>query len=331
MAFNKDFFKQQNQKLKDNAFPELEDALCNATLVDANLNNSKNTGRLQASFQWKIDPDESKNANRMAFSHIGLTEKDDQGNMVPAEGGYTAFSVTMFKLGLNNVDAVADDPEGALQAVIGSKVRLKIETKGEFQNIRVQKLLYSPLTDGGSDPTPQPETAAGGNGVQTPVQTAVAAPEPQPEPENSNAAAYNNKPFTNDGTVEVKEGMPVIWRSKEGQVNCVVETELEDSDQILLRKVSGGKPFMAARVDCFFVIPNDTVQNPVKELTPEPVPEPVSEEPIVLEVGMNLRGKYKGEVITGKVKKIEEQIEVCWITMGSTSYPCPFETLEVIK
>lgn len=320
MAFNKDFFKQQNQKLKDNAFPELEDGLCNATLVDAGLNNSKNSGRLQATFQWKIDHDEPINANRLAFSHIGLTD----GAGTPAEGGYSAFAINMRKLGLSNEDAVADDPAGALQVVIGSKARISIETKGEFQNIRIKKLLYSPLTDSSIQESAEPQPESNGAAVKT--------VEPEPTVE-SNAAAYDNAPFSNNGSVEVKEGMPVIWRSKEGQHNCVVETELEDSDQILLRKVSGGKPFMANRVDCFFVVAKDEVKNPVAEVEPEPEPEAESEAdaPIVLEPGMNIRGKYKGETITGKIKKIDEATENCWIIMNNTAYPCKFDTLEVIK
>lgn len=327
MAFNKDFFKQQNQKLKDNSFPDLEDGLMNATLVDTSMNHSKNSGRLQATFQWKIDADESKNAGRLAFSHIGLT--DAQG--LPAEGGYTAFAISMRKLGLTNEEAVAEDPQGALQAVIGSKARISIETKDEFQNIRVKKLLYSPLTDGAVEPSPEP--ASGGNGVHTPQTTAVAAPEPEPESTvPDNAAAYGHEKFTNDGTVEVKEGMKVIYRAKDGQYSCIVETELEDSDQILLRRENGGKTFLAKRSDCFFVVVDEEIKNPVTpEIEPEIEPEPVSEEPIVLEPGMNVRGKYKGEVITGKVKKIDEAQELVWITMGQSSYPCKFDTIEVIK
>lgn len=320
MAFNKEYFKQINQKLKDNKFPDLEDGLFNAELLDTDYGPSKNSGRLQASFKWKIDQDEVANAGRIAFDNIGLT--DAQG--VPSEGGYTAFGIRMRQLGLTNEDAVADDPQGALQAVVGSKARIQLKTDGEFQNVRVKKLLYSPLAD--NDPQPQ----AAGNGSAIPPTT-VAAPTPTPEPEPTapdNAAAYDNAPFSNTSTVEVKEGMEVVYRAKDGQKACIVETELEDSDQIMLRPKSGGKAFLAKRTDCFFVVPSETVIAP----TPEPEPQPeAEEEAIVLEIGMNVRGKYKDTVITGTVKKIEEQLELVWITSGKMAYPCKLDTLELVS
>lgn len=116
---------------------EIEDGIYPAQIIECNIGESKSSGRLQAAWKYKILDGESKGQTIPSFD--GLESEDN-------------LMWLARKLAKLNYDAPEDlEAVKEIFAEIESKkpcVQIRIKTKGEYQNVYVDKLLGDEETEG---------------------------------------------------------------------------------------------------------------------------------------------------------------------------------------
>lgn len=166
-----------------------------------------------------------------------------------------------------------DDIEAVLAELNKDKpsVRITIKTKGEFQNISIDKLLSD--EDGGGDPEPEPEPGAG-------------EPEPEPEP----------------GSDEIAEGDTVSFKLKGEETNGTV-TEVVDEDTLKVKADVDDKVYKVLKTKATKVVSEAPAEDP----EPEPEPEPSAESTVELEEGSRVVFTLKGKETEGKIVEVVDE------------------------
>lgn len=110
---------------------QLPDGVYKAEIVDVSVGYAKTSGRLQFNWQFKIiEPAEY--AGQFIFKHSGLATPE---NLRFAKADFATVGIMLDKLS-DLVDREAD--------FLGRGVELRLKTNGEFQNVYIQKLLWTP-------------------------------------------------------------------------------------------------------------------------------------------------------------------------------------------
>ncbi len=110
---------------------QLPDGTYKAEIVDVNVGYAKLSGRLQFNWQFKI-VEPAEYAGQYIFKHSGLATPD---NLRFAKADFATVGITLDKLS-DLVDREAD--------FLGRGVELRLKTNGEFQNVYIQRLLWTP-------------------------------------------------------------------------------------------------------------------------------------------------------------------------------------------
>lgn len=124
--------KASKRAAEETGYTEFEDGRYAAQIVKASLNESKSSSRLQASLSYKVLEGEYKGQTIM--SHDGLETEDN----------LMYFAKRIAAIGLE-VPEDFDEVESVLKTLEKKKpkVRIRVKTKGEYQNVYVEK----PISD----------------------------------------------------------------------------------------------------------------------------------------------------------------------------------------
>lgn len=113
-------------------FEDLPDGKYEAEITEVCFNNSKQSGRFQMSWEFTVRSPE-KYRKRKIFRHSGL---ETQENIKWLKQDFATCGIYLQKL--SDVD---------LAAFIGRVVEIQLKTKGEFQNVYINRLISVPGQD----------------------------------------------------------------------------------------------------------------------------------------------------------------------------------------
>jgi len=209
-------------------FDELEDGRYLTVVTDAEVNESKGSGRLQIFIEFKVQEGEfEKKKKRM---YVGLD----------SEMGVQIAVNTLNRLGVDIEDP--SDLEEGIKAVIGKvvKIQLKASKNGEFQNVSIIKVVgeepSEKLSTAGPVDDPEPETEAETPAVAAPAPEKKAKPAPAPEP----TPEPSEEPAEISDEVEMKVGMKVAFNLKKKEVEGTI-TKIEEEQGTAVVEVDGKK------------------------------------------------------------------------------------------
>lgn len=162
-------WKEQKAEAKEgkDQFQEFEDGRYTFKLVAAEVGESNSSGRVQIAWQWEFE--EGDYAGQKKYDFDGLE----------TEQSLYWLNVKLLKLEVEPPDDIVAI-EDLLEELVkqGIRIRGKLVTKRDFQNLRVEKLL---------DPAPQ-ETK------KTSSKKSKPAPEPEPEEEEEEEEEEESEP-----------------------------------------------------------------------------------------------------------------------------------------
>lgn len=148
MSFDKEKFLKANKSLREknpnfgDPFPK---GVYVCDLIDCELNNAKSSGREQVSFIWEVMPTDDL-AGRKIYEHIAT---DDE---IKGEAKYSQAEILNMKLGQLGVKDMAsfiENFKNNLKWLAGkTKARLRVDHQGDFQQIRLEKLLENAFQNG---------------------------------------------------------------------------------------------------------------------------------------------------------------------------------------
>lgn len=219
LAMAKKLFGKAKENLKSGGFSnEVPDNRYKAQVISAEGPvEAKTTGRLQAIIRFRILEGEYKDMEIAKFPNL---EHEVGQAILLRELGIMGHEVEDF-----------DEIEGALQEVDKEQpvVRITVKTKGEYQNISIDKVLdeSAPAAEDtdASDPAPEDPTP----------EEPTAEPEPEPEPEAAD-----------DAGIVLQEGSKVQFTARGQKLFGPIE-EIVDDETVRV-KASDGKTYKL-RVD----------------------------------------------------------------------------------
>lgn len=132
---------------------EITDGTYQARVTGAKIGKSKASGRLQVAWEFTIISGEFK--NRKAWTYSGLETKENLGWL----------KTMLARLKLSIPKKLTDLPE-ILEAAIGLTAEIRLKTKGDFQNLHVQKLIDvdgEEVENGGDDWEPSDRSKGKGD------------------------------------------------------------------------------------------------------------------------------------------------------------------------
>jgi hypothetical protein len=323
MSFNMDLFRKKNQEnSENNPFSEVDNGVYILDLIRSEMNFAKNSGRYQAMFQWKIDPDANDRCkNQNVFVFCGLKDKDGNDD----EKGYGALDIILSTLGINDRFEFVSNLEENMPKLEGTRVRMKIEDNKknpQFKQYRVERLIKNVWKERNQSGNAPPQQ------TQNPVSQAV---------------NYDNKPFTNINGVTLEKDAKVTVRRKDGQALGKVLSLVPDHQQALVQYENTDLPTEVVAYDDLFVWVAPLTQTETTPIAPTAqtveileIAQPEQPKQVKLEVGMNVRGKWGDQIVTGLVHKIDEDTQQVVIAGKDPNdgkvkgYPVPASTVELI-
>jgi len=232
--------KTKAEAAKSSQYAEFEDGRYVARLMGGTIGKSQSSGRLQVTWTFKFEEGEYEGQNKLDFS--GLETEQN-----------------MYYLGLRLRDLGYELPEKAeqLQEILDDiaqtkplcKIRLK--TKGEFQNLFIDKVYAA-----GDEVQGEPGVAESEEAEEEP-----AAAEPEAEEEEEEQAEEEDE---DADTVDIQPGMTVIVDSAKGKFKGEVLELLENEGKVRVKLEDG----RVLRVG------GDKLQAVVDEAPPEPKAAP---------------------------------------------------------
>lgn len=230
--------KARSRAESEKSFSEVEDGRYLVQITDAKLTESQASGRLQAAFSYVILQGENK--GEILRSYDGLESEENQ----------VWFGRKIARLGYDIPEDFDQIQEILAEITSGKpKVFIRVKTKGEFQNIYIDRMATA--EDGGDD--------------------GDEATSDQAEAESSEEAA---PPVAEDEDAEIEVGSMVEVQLSSGAVKGEVTKLLEDEGKVIVR-VAGGKLYKVAAEKV------SLVESVPEEPEVEPEEEEVVEEPKV--------------------------------------------------
>jgi cobalamin biosynthesis protein CobT len=212
-ALKKKLQKAQNnwegarEKAKETSgFTEVPDGRYLAHLTNAQIGESRSSGRLQIQWTWTISDGEFEKDTKLDFD--GLETED---NLVFLGRKLARFGYELPE----DITAISDILEELIDKQPLARIRLK--TKGEFQNVYVDKLMRSVPTDGdesevdsfGSEDDDAEIEADDGSGDEV---------DDQSDEETDDESDVDEDEDGNDGEEEqVEIGMRVVATTRKGE------------------------------------------------------------------------------------------------------------------
>ena len=220
------FLKTANQewaetveKAKKGNFENPPDGAYIAELTSADLDESKNSGKIQ--IRWGYTFLEGDKAGTTKYEYLGL---EGQRGLEPLVWRLSALGVDAAAIDLTQLETVLEE---LVERHLVMKITLKTPPNSDFQNLRIVKLLpnYNAEEDGEPAPTPRPDPAQSSSGATA-----------QPSNQNGSAAAPATPSAPEE--VELRKGMKAFFDLDGARTEGVVDS-LDDDTEIALVKVPG--------------------------------------------------------------------------------------------
>lgn len=229
----KGMWNAAKERVKESAggFQEYEDGKYLARCTNLELGESQN-GRFQAVFTWKFEEGDYEGKEKKAFQ--GLESED----------GFTFFGRDLDRLGYEAPD---DLTTAAIEAIAKDirktkpLARIVLKTKGDFQNLYINKLLAGRSTDedeetedmsGAAEEEEVEETEAD---TSEEVEEEAAEDEAEEEEEEEEEAEEEEE----EETVDLAVGMAVVVNSKDGDVQGKVIEILAKEGKVRVKTDTG--------------------------------------------------------------------------------------------
>ena len=243
-----DWENARSKAKETTGFTEIPDGRYLANLTDGVIGESKSSGRLQIQWTWTIADGEFEGDTKLDFD--GLETED---NLVFLGRKLARFSYELPE----DITEISDILEELIEKKPMARIRLK--TRGEFQNVYVDKLMRSVSSDDDSeeestssdnkdiDDDADLEEADDGSGDEVDDE-----PEDEPEDESEDEPEDDN---SDEEPVEI--GMRVVATTKKGEESGEI-IEIIESEGKCRVKLDSGR----------------TVRIGVDKLEAEPIQEP---------------------------------------------------------
>lgn len=210
----KDLWKKANENKGKGQFDTLDDGRYLTVITEAEVNNSQASGRLQLMLEFKIQEGELE--GKTTRTYIGLD----------SEIGVQICVNTLNRLGLEVEDP--SDLEKEIGSLKGKIVKIRLKTKGEYQNVMVEKVI-------GEDISGSSEESNSNEAVE----------EPEVEDDDPPKANEGKDKPKEEEEVELKKGMKVVFTLNGKEVEGKVVSIDEDAGKVVVQhkdkkyKVSG--------------------------------------------------------------------------------------------
>lgn len=283
---------------KQGDWENLPDGKYIAQLAGAEINNSQGESqRLQVKMEYVVK--EGEQQGNSIFKYLGL-DKEESLDWMAKE---------LVRLGVDASQLSIEELPDVLEKLLVNKptVRLKLRTKGEYQNCYIEKLVDS--EDGAGDDASS-ETAT------------------------DDAAEVVEDAEPAEAVVTVGE-TEVTFKLKGNDCQSVV-LKVDDEKGVYMVEVDGKK--YNVKQDACTIVEPEVVEDAAEEVeevvedvvedapaakvkaTPKPKakvePAPAVEEEVELAVGMKVQFKLKGKPVSGPVKKIDEKAGLVYVQIG---------------
>jgi hypothetical protein len=205
-------------------FTEVPDGRYLAHLTGAQIGESKSSGRLQIQWTWTIADGEFEGDTKLDFD--GLETED---NLVFLGRKLARFSYELPE----DITAISDILDELIEKRPLARIRLK--TRGEFQNVYVDKLMRS--VDGDED-TDDSNDVGSDDDVEDADGGVVEEPEEESDDESDNESDdesdddESDDEESDDEEQEVEVGMRVIASTKKGDAPGEIVEIIEDEGKV---------------------------------------------------------------------------------------------------
>ncbi len=306
--------KARERANEGGSWENLPDGKYIAQLSTAELGNSEK-GRFQCKMEYVVK--EGEQAGQSIYKYMGL-DKEESLDWMAKE---------LVRLGVDATQLEAEELPAALEGLVKSKptVRLKLRTKGEYQNCYIEKLVDSDETDGGDS-----EAAGEAGEAADENQDAVEAAEAGEPVEGETEVTF---------TIKGKEGQSVILKIDEAK-GYMVELDgkkywVKAEACTVVEAASDEAEEVVEEAEEVEEVEEVVEEKPAAKPKPKPgpkTPPPAAKEPdeVELAVGMKVSFTHKGKKLTSPVKKIDEKAGMVYVQVGKEQVKLKPEDLTLI-
>jgi hypothetical protein len=292
MSFDREKFLRANQTAKEKwgSFDPIPKGVYIATLKDASINQAKTSGKTQFSLVWEIDPPDEL-AGRKIFDHRGLEGEN-------AEKAYEIMNLKLSLLGVRDIPSFSGKDEqefnNNLQFMCGrTKARLEVTYDGEYQQVRIARLLENAFVD--SPPAITPPSVPNTPIPSTPPQNVTQAEPPKTAPNFEKGSTVTVKRADGESLGDIININPALQKAYV-KYRAGGE-EMVDFNQII-------KVWNAGEIPASTPTPQVSPETQAP-FNSEEVEEVIEE--VALQVGMNVKFNFQNKELTGEIKEIIEK------------------------
>lgn len=259
----KGLWEGAKEKVKQGAgaFAEYEDGRYLARCVDLSLGESAG-GRFQADMSWRFE--EGEYEGQLKHSYQGLDTED----------GWRFFGSDLRRLGFEVPEEMTEEVITAIMADIAKTkplCRVVLKTKGEFQNLYINKLL-----SGGSDEEEEMSGEDESDAETTEEEPAEEETTEEEAAEETPEEEEEETPEEEGDEVSLVVGMRVVANTSKGEVNGEVIEILEEEGKVRV-KTDEGK-VVRVTVDKIEILADEAPEEPPapapKKAAPKAAPKP---------------------------------------------------------
>lgn len=210
--------KTKAESAKRGTYTEFEDGRYLARLTGGTIGKSQSSGRLQVTWSFKFEEGEYEGQNKLDFSGL------------ETEQNLYYLGLRFRDLGYEIPDSIADI-QAVLADVASTKplCKIRLKTKGEFQNLYIDKVF-----------APGDESGADDDGAASPKEEAEEEPAESSDEEVEEAPAEEEVEEDADAdTVDIQPGMQVVVERTSGKVKGEVLEILEDEGKVRVKLEDG--------------------------------------------------------------------------------------------
>lgn len=286
-------------------------------LSTAELGHSE-AGRFQVKFEYAIT--EGELAGQSAYKYMGLDKDESLGWMAKE----------LVRLGVDATELEIEELPKALEGLVKSKplVRFKLKTKGEYQNLYIEKLIDAEDEDAGADENQDAVEAAGSDEALVDETPGVVEGETEVTFTIKGKAAQSVvlKIDVEKGYLVEADGKKYFKKPEDCTVVvAVVEDEVVEDDEAVVDEEEAEAEEEVAETPAAKPKPSS------KPVPAKPKPEPKAEpDEVDLAVGMKVSFKHKGKVVTSTVKKIDEKAGMVFVMVGKEQVKLKPEDMTLI-
>ena len=200
-------------------FAEVPDGRYLAHLTGATIGESKSSGRLQIQWTWTIVDGEHEGDTKLDFD--GLETED---NLVFLGRKLARFSYELPE----DITEIADILDELIEKRPLSRIRLK--TRGEFQNVYVDKIMQASSSD--EDDDASDDDTGSDEDVEDTDGGVPDEPEESDDEESDDEESDDEGGDDGDDEQEVEVGMRVIASTKKGDAAGEIVEIIEDEGKV---------------------------------------------------------------------------------------------------